>query len=133
MSVIKSLAANKAPQDMIKISERVLKDSSESNAPVISRLVNNSFQMAPFPKAWKIAEVTPVPKEGNLEEPANNRPISSLPILLKVSERLVHKQFVDFLTTHDKLTLDLSKWQQENAFDRSCPHKCCTQHFESNR
>ena len=26
---------------------------------------------------------------------------------------------MEFLTTHDKLTLDLSKWQQENAFDRN--------------
>ena len=63
-SVIKSLAANKAP-GYDKISARVLKDSCESIAPVISKLVNNSFKMAAFPKAWKIAEVIPVPKEGN--------------------------------------------------------------------
>ena len=43
---------------------------------MISRLVNNSFKMAAFPNAWKIAEVIPVPEEGNLEEPAHNRPIS---------------------------------------------------------
>ena len=61
--------------------------------------------MAAFPKAWKIAEVIAVPKEGNSEEPANNRPISLLPILSKVSERLAHKQFVEFLTTNDKLSL----------------------------
>ena len=71
---------------------------------MISRLVNNSFKMAALPKAWKVAEVIPVPKEGNSEEPANNRPISLLPILSKVSERLAHKQFVEFLTTHDKLS-----------------------------
>ena len=99
-SVIKSLAANKAP-GYDKISARVLKDSCESIAPVISKLVNNSFKMAAFPKAWKIAEVIPVPKEGNSEEPANNRPISLLPIL---SKRLEHKQFMEFLTTHDKLS-----------------------------
>ena len=52
----------------------------------------------------KIAEVIPVPKEGNSEEPDNNRPISLLPILSKVSERLAYKQFVEFLTTHDKLS-----------------------------
>ena len=46
----------------------------------------------------------PVPKEGNSEEPANNRPISLLPVLSKVSERLGHKKFVEFLTTHDKLS-----------------------------
>ena len=94
-SVIKSLAANKAP-GYDKISARVLKDSCERIAPVISRLVNNSFKMAAFPKAWKIAEVIPVPKEGNSEEPANNRPISLLRNLSKVSERLAHKQFVEF-------------------------------------
>ena len=102
-SVIKSLAADKAPR-YDKISARVLKDSCESIAPVISRLVNNSFKMANFPKACKIAEVIPVPKEGNSKEPANNRPISLLPILSKVSERLAYKQFVEFLTTHDKLS-----------------------------
>ena len=102
-SVIKSLAANKAI-GYDKISARVLKDSCESIAPVISRLVNNSFKMAAFPKAWKIAEVIPIHKEGNSEEPANNRPISLLPILSKVSERLAHKQFVEFLTMHDKLS-----------------------------
>ena len=71
---------------------------------MISRLVNNSFKMAAFPKAWKIAEVVPVPKEENVEEPGNNRPISLLPILSKVGERLAHKQLVEFLTMHDKLS-----------------------------
>ena len=89
-SVIKSVAANKAP-GYDKISARVLKDSCERIAPVISRLVNNSFKLAAFPNAWKIAEVIPVPEEGNSEEPVNNRPISLLPILSKVSERLAHK------------------------------------------
>ena len=37
---------------------------------MIYRLANNSFKMAAFPKAWKIAEVIPVPKERNSEEPA---------------------------------------------------------------
>ena len=91
-----------------------------------------AFSPDPTDCPW-VSEDAPVPKEGNLEEPANNRPISLLPILLKVSQRLAQKQFVEFLTTHDKLTLDLSKWQQEYAFDRNCPHKCCRQHFESNR
>ena len=52
---------------------------------MISRLLNNSFKAAAFPKAWKVAEVISVPKEGNSEEPANNRLISLLPILSKVS------------------------------------------------
>ena len=46
-----------------------------------------------------------VPKEGNSEEPANNRPISLLPILSKICEGLAHKQFLEFLTTKNKLSL----------------------------
>ena len=51
-------------------------------------------------KAWKIAEVIPILKSGNFEDPCNNRPISLLPILSKVSERLAHGQFVDYLTAN---------------------------------
>ena len=69
-SVIKSLAANKAP-GYDKISARVLKDSCESIAPVITSLVNNLFNVASFPKAWKIAEVIPVLKEGNSRQICN--------------------------------------------------------------
>ena len=88
---------------MIKPLAGVLKESCESIESVISRLLYNLFKMAAFPKV-KIAEVIPVPKEGNSEEPANNRPISLLPILSKVSERLAHKQFVEFFTTYHKLS-----------------------------
>ena len=119
-SAIKSLASNKA-SGYDKISARVLKDSCDCITPVISRLVNGSFQMAAFPKAWKIAEVIPVPKEGNSEEPANNRPISLLPILSKVSERLAHKQFVEFLTTNDKLSLYQSGNRKMHSTE-NCPH-----------
>ena len=53
-----------------------------------------------FERAWKIAEVTPILKSGNSEDPCDNRPILLLPILSKVSERLAHGQFVDYLTAN---------------------------------
>ena len=39
------------------------------------------------------------------EEPDNNRPISLLPVLSKIAERLAHKQFVDYLTLSKKLSI----------------------------
>ena len=106
-SVIKSLSDNKA-SGFDKISTRVLKDSCPITVPVITRLVNNSFKLNTFPKAWKIAEVVPIPKEGDTEQPANNRPISLLPILSKVNERLAHKQLMEFLTMENKLSIHQS-------------------------
>ena len=48
---------------------------------MISRLLNNSFKAAAFPKAWKVAEVISVPKEGNVL-------------------RGTSQQQVDFIVTH---------------------------------
>ena len=100
--VIKSFSLNKAP-GYDRVSARVLKDSLPVILPSITSIMNNSFHTGTFARAWKIAEVTPIPKSGNPEDPCNNRPISLLPILSKVSERLAHGQFVDYLTASKKL------------------------------
>ena len=100
--VVKNIPPNKAP-GIDKVSARVLKDSLPVTLPSITRIMNNSFCSNTFAKSWKTAEVVPVPKSGDPENPCNNRPISLLPILSKVMERLVHGQFVEYLTTNCKL------------------------------
>ena len=62
--------------------------------------MNYSFHTGTFARACKIAEVTPVLKSGNSEDTRNNRPISLLPILSKISEQLAYGQFVDYLTAN---------------------------------
>ena len=56
-------------------------------APSIARLINHSFQVSVFPSRWKTAKVTPLHKEGDLDDVSNYRPISVLPVLSKVIER----------------------------------------------
>ena len=99
--VVKNIPPNKAP-GIDKISARVLKDSLPVTLPSITRIMNNSFCSNTFAKSWKTAEVV-VPKSGDPENTCNNRPISLLPILSKVMERLAHGQFVEYLTTNCKL------------------------------
>lgn len=71
--VIKSFALNKAPGHD-RVSTRVLKDSLPVILPSITSIMNNSFHTGTFARALKIAEVTPIPKSGNPEDPCNNRP-----------------------------------------------------------
>ena len=101
--VIKGFSSNKA-QGRNKITTRVLKDCLTLIVPTITSIMNNSFRSNCFPKVWKMAEVTPVLKSGNPEDPCNHRPISLLPMLSKVSERLAQRQFVDYITTNKKLS-----------------------------
>ena len=72
-----------------------------------------SLLASKFPEVWKTAEITPIPKQGNHELPNNNRPISLLPALSKVCERVAYNQFVTYLTTKERLTTKQSgnkKW-----------------------
>ena len=63
----------------------------------VTNIVNSSLLSSTYPDAWKLAEVVPIPKEGNHEIAFNNRPISLLPILSKVCEKVALNQLTDYL------------------------------------
>lgn len=98
--IIMSIPSNKAP-GCDKVNAKILKDSSPVIAPIITSLINDSFSLGSFPLQWKKAEIVPIIKSGDSEEPANTRPISLLPILSKVCERAAHSQLVNFLDSNN--------------------------------
>ena len=91
--IINSMPTNKSP-GIDKISMRVIKDSLPAILPTITSIFNASLTSGVFPSAWKMAEITPIPKEGDHEQANNNRPISLLPMLYKVCEKVVLNQVV---------------------------------------
>ena len=66
----------------------------------IMKVVDGSFSHNTFPNAWKMAEVIPIQKSGDYEDPANTRPVSLLPIVSKVCERSALSQFRDFFDSN---------------------------------
>ena len=110
--VIKAMPSNKAP-GIDKMPTRVLKDSLLITLPFITSVINASLLASAFSEVWKTAEITPIPKQANHELPNSNRPISLLPALSKVCERVAYNQFVTYLTTKERLTTKQSgnkKW-----------------------
>ena len=63
-----------------------------------------------FPSAWKSLEVIPLLKEGDHEIANNNPPISLLPTVSKICERVALDQLTDYMT-HKKC---LSEHQSGN-------------------
>lgn len=98
-----AMSTNKAP-GIDKVSIRVMKDSLSAILPSITSIINATFQSSTFPSCWKIAEVTPILKDGDHEIPNNNRPTSLLPVLSQVCERAAHDQLVSYLSTKQRLT-----------------------------
>ena len=101
----RSLQSNKAPSPD-KVTARVLKDS----LPITIAKVTNLFLLIlrslknKFAQVWKLAEVIPICKSGDPDEPSNTCPISLLPIMSKVCERAAHSQFVIFLDHNEKIS-----------------------------
>ena len=77
-------------------------------APVIAKslanIYNTTIRSGTFPKDWKIAEVAHIFKRGSKSEMGNYRPISVLPTLARIFERLVYDQLANYLKRNKYLT-----------------------------
>ena len=59
---------------------------------ILACLFKTSLVTSQFPDSWKLARVTPVFKEGDKTEKWNYRPISVLPVISRLFERLAANQ-----------------------------------------
>jgi len=68
----------------------MLKEYAELLSFPISRIINLSLKEQSLPKIWKFADVSPLPKVKQVEDPKKQlRPISLTPCLSKVTEECV--------------------------------------------
>lgn len=71
--------------------------------PVLTHIINSSLTSGCYPEIWKNAHIVPLPKKSNPTAFSQLRPISILPYLSKILERVVHQQFSLFLIKHNLL------------------------------
>ena len=82
---------------------RLLKDCADIAKP-LTHIINLSLKTSLIPNKLKIAKVIPLHKSGNKALPDNYRPISVLPVLSKILERVVYEQIADYLENNKMLT-----------------------------
>ena len=76
---------------------RLLKDGTDILALPIAQLCNLSISMSSFPDCCKTAKLKPLYKKGSKTDPKDYRPISLLPLISKVLEKVIHNQTQSFL------------------------------------
>ena len=81
------------------IATKILKAASEYIASPLSKLMNNCIKNGVFPDSLKIANVIPVFKSGERDVLSNYRPISILPCISKVFEKIISKRLTDYFNT----------------------------------
>ena len=75
-------------------------------SPILCQLINNSLASGLFPDCLKIAKVIPICKQGDRSTISNYRPISILPIISTIYEKVVCKQLYNYLERHNILIRD---------------------------
>ena len=99
---------NKKSTGIDEISSGILKLSAEEITPSLTFLINRSITDKVVPSRWKIAKVIPLFKKGDKNQPNNYRPISLLPIVSKLLERVIHRQLSDYLKLNSILAVEQS-------------------------
>ena len=97
------------------IPARFLKDSAAVIAPTVTFLVNLSLSTGSVPDEWKKARVVPLYKSGGRENMDNYRPISILPVLSKILEKVVNFQLQQYLKKFDLLSPAQSGFRQHHS------------------
>ena len=86
-------------------------------------IFDNILETGIFSNQWKQANVTPVHKKNNKQIITNYRPISLLPILSKVFERIIFKNLYNYLTTNDLITIKQSGFRPGDSVHKSTRFK----------
>ena len=95
----KRLQQHKSSSD-INLTNRILKQFADILSQSLSVLFNYSLDDGVFPSSWKSSTVIPVYKNrGCAKEPTNYRPISLLPCIAKLMEKILSERLLRYLMT----------------------------------
>ncbi len=97
------------------ISPRILKTMAVGIAGSLTQLFNYSLRTGEIPSEWKMANVTPVLKKGSRVDINNYRPVSVLPTVAKVFERIVHRQLYSYLEENQLLHQEQSGFRPHHS------------------
>ena len=83
------------------ISSKIIKTSCPLIIQPLTHIFNLSLSTGGFPDELKIARIIPLFKSGDPQNFSNYRPVSVLPILSKILERLMYTRLLDYIVSNN--------------------------------
>jgi len=111
--IINSLKSNACGSD--NLNAKLLKLSVDVAIPAITDIINYSLMSGSFPRSWKEALIQPLAKVSSPALPGDYRPISILPTLSKVLEKVARSQIIDYLNSRNILNDYQSGFREDRS------------------
>jgi len=121
LKMLEKTNANKAP-GIDKLSGIFIKDGASLLAAPLTQLINLSISTSTFPDPFKIAKLVALYKKGCKTDPKNYRPVSLLPLLSKIFEKVVHLQTEKFLSDNNILYKNQSGFRPLHSTETCLTH-----------
>lgn len=118
-NVIKSLN-NTSSTGYDEISTKVIKACLNELSPILSQLVNLSFAKGTFPASLKFSLVKPLYKKGERSDINNYRPITLIPVLSKIFEKVFHKRLLLFCNKFKIICPEQHGFQKGKSTSAAC-------------
>ena len=84
---------------LIKLLKLLKMELSKSFTLIMNQMITTGI----FPDSFKISKITPLFKKGDVSMLSNYRPISLLPTILKIFERILNNQLYDYFNSNNLL------------------------------
>ena len=81
------------------IPPKILKESRECCSDILQKHFNNTLSNKEFPDELKLVDATPIYKKDDPNKSKNYRPVSVLPVVSKVFEKIMHDQISQYFLT----------------------------------
>ena len=104
------------------LSGKFLKDEATILAKPISQICNLSIKYPIFPFECKIGELKPLFKKSSKTTPKNCCPISLLPLVSKITGKVLHDQTQSFLGKNDNIYIYQSGFRKFFSTDSCLPY-----------
>ena len=99
------------------IPAEMLKSTTDVHVSLLTKIINSSIRNGCFPDELKAAEVTPIFKKNDDLDKENYRPVSVLPHVSKIIERVMYTQIENFM--EDKLSKLLTGFRKNHSTQHS--------------
>jgi len=86
-----------------RMSNKLMKYLKDELCVPLKIIFNQSIEYGVFPDLMKIAKVTPIYKKDDVHSMVNYRPISVLPGMSKIFEKMIHNQIYEYFTRNELL------------------------------
>ena len=113
---LKNIDISKAP-GVDNLPGRFLKDGAVILAKPVTERCNLSIKSKNFPNPCKLAKLKPIFKKGSRMDPSNYNPISLLPLISKIFEKIVHDQMIEYLAQYKILYKYQSGFRTKHSTD----------------